>query len=69
MKGFYDKIVPDYLNSYGKKYGVQVQMEGLPVKISDDLNFPVEASEAAGLPSHVPGGADGFFAARFRRKR
>ena len=55
MKGFYDKIVPDYLNTYGKKYGVQVQMEGLPVKISDDLNFPVEASEAAGLPSHVPG--------------
>lgn len=55
MKGFYDKIVPDYLNTYGKKYGVQVQMEGLPVKIGDDLNFPVEASEAAGLPSHVPG--------------
>jgi hypothetical protein len=24
MKGFYDKMLPDYLNSYGKKYGVQV---------------------------------------------
>jgi hypothetical protein len=24
MKGFYDKILPDYLNNYGKKYGAQV---------------------------------------------
>ena len=24
MKGFYDKMLPDYLNTYGKKYGVQV---------------------------------------------
>ena len=24
MKGFYDKMLPDYLNSYGKKYGAQV---------------------------------------------
>ena len=25
MKGFYDKILPDFLNNYGKKYGVKVQ--------------------------------------------
>jgi hypothetical protein len=25
MKGFYDKMLPDYLNTYGKKYGVQVE--------------------------------------------
>lgn len=25
MKGFYDKILPDYLNNYGKKYGAQVR--------------------------------------------
>lgn len=24
MRGFYDKMLPDYLNSYGKKYGAQV---------------------------------------------
>jgi len=24
MKGFYDKILPDYLNNYGKKYGASV---------------------------------------------
>jgi hypothetical protein len=24
MKGFYDKILPDYLNNYGKKYGAQM---------------------------------------------
>lgn len=24
MKGFYDKILPDYLNNYGKQYGAQV---------------------------------------------
>ena len=31
MKGFYDKILPDYLNSLGKPYGAQVSMEGMPV--------------------------------------
>ena len=25
MKGFYDKIIPDYLNTFGKQYGAQVQ--------------------------------------------
>jgi hypothetical protein len=25
MKGFYDKILPDYLNNYGKKYGAAVR--------------------------------------------
>jgi len=25
MKGFYDKILPDYLNNYGKQYGAQVR--------------------------------------------
>lgn len=55
MKGFYDKILPDYLNNFGKKYGVQVEMENYPIKVTDDLNFPVETSEANGLPSFVPG--------------
>ena len=25
MKGFYDKMLPDYLNSFGKRHGVQVE--------------------------------------------
>lgn len=54
MKGFYDKMLPDYLNSYGKKYGVQVQMEGMPAKIGEDLNFPEEVSRANNLPAYVP---------------
>lgn len=31
IKGFYDKIIPNFLNKYGKKYGVRV--ETVPVKI------------------------------------
>jgi hypothetical protein len=30
MKGFYDKIVPDYLNKLGKKHGAQVMPMGIP---------------------------------------
>lgn len=35
MKGFYDKMLPDYLNSYGKSYGAQVQMDSVPVSTRD----------------------------------
>jgi len=28
MKGFYDKIVPSFLNQFGKKYGAQVALHG-----------------------------------------
>ena len=55
MKGFYDKMLPDYLNQFGKKHGTQVQMHSLPVQKTPDLNFPEEASQRANLPSHVPG--------------
>jgi hypothetical protein len=30
MKGFYDKILPDFINKYGKKYGIAVKKENLP---------------------------------------
>jgi hypothetical protein len=33
MKGFYDKMLPDYLNTYGKPYGAQVQMDSVPISI------------------------------------
>ena len=35
MKGFYDKIVPDYLNKLGKKHGVKVQ----PMKVQSGHEF------------------------------
>lgn len=35
MKGFYDKILPDYLNNYGKKYGAQTGQMRLPVAPAD----------------------------------
>jgi hypothetical protein len=30
MKGFYDKMLPDYLNTLGKKYGTQVGVYDMP---------------------------------------
>jgi len=32
MKGFYDKILPDYLNAFGKPYGAQVGQIQAPIK-------------------------------------
>jgi hypothetical protein len=30
MKGFYDKILPDFINKYGKKHGLKVGQTTLP---------------------------------------
>jgi hypothetical protein len=35
MKGFYDKMLPDYLNNYGKSYGAKVEMNSIPVSTRD----------------------------------
>jgi hypothetical protein len=32
MKGFYDKILPEYINKYGKKYGIKVGKTNLPTE-------------------------------------
>jgi hypothetical protein len=32
MKGFYDKILPEYVNKYGKKYGIKVGRTNLPTE-------------------------------------
>ncbi|MEY4443544.1 MAG: hypothetical protein RL442_2544, partial [Pseudomonadota bacterium] len=37
MKGFYDKIVPTFLNKLGKPHGVQVQMHSLPVQTGEKM--------------------------------
>ena len=47
MKGFYDKMIPDYLNTFGKKYGVQTEMGGY--KLLGDPSLRGEASERLGL--------------------
>jgi GGDEF domain-containing protein len=36
MKGFYDKIVPDYLNKFGKKFGAKVDKTKISVKDAYD---------------------------------
>ena len=47
MQGFYDKMLPDYLNTFGKKYGSQVEMNSTPVdsllknKITDLHTFRI----------------------------
>jgi len=38
MKGFYDKILPDYLNTFGKPYGAQVQPHSFPISTRDPLS-------------------------------
>jgi hypothetical protein len=35
MMGFYDKMLPDYLNNYGKSYGAQVEMNSVPISTRD----------------------------------
>jgi hypothetical protein len=40
MKGFYDKILPDFVNKYGKKYGIGVKKEHLTPPDNDRfMNF------------------------------
>jgi hypothetical protein len=38
MKGFYDKILPDYLNTFGKPYGAKLEMESLPISTRDSMD-------------------------------
>ena len=43
MKGFYDKMVPKFLNQFGKKYGVQVGQGSIPTA-------PKDSSAVTGYP-------------------
>jgi hypothetical protein len=40
MKGFYDKKVPNILNSIGKKYGVKTELGGHQIKINEGMLEP-----------------------------
>ena len=42
MKGFYDKKVPNILNSIGKKYGVKTQLHGHNIPINNGMLEPQE---------------------------
>jgi hypothetical protein len=39
MKGFYDKILPDYINKYGKKYGIGVKKANIDTVENQFTNF------------------------------
>jgi hypothetical protein len=50
MKGFYDKILPDYLNNYGKKYGAQ--MGEIQLQTGQEMGRGPNGSDM--IPSYSP---------------
>lgn len=50
MEGFYDKMLTDYLNSYGKDYGARVEMGSIPVSTRD----PKSTSWGGGMRGDHP---------------
>jgi hypothetical protein len=46
MKGFYDKKVPNILNSIGKKYGVKTQLHGVELQSRGKERTPEEYEQA-----------------------
>lgn len=45
MKGFYDKIIPDFLNKYAKKWGGKVEETRIDVPSETAKNYTTEQSE------------------------
>jgi ADP-Ribosyltransferase in polyvalent proteins len=50
MEGFYDKMLTDYLNNYGDKYGAKVDMNSIPVSTRD----PKSTSWGGGMRGDHP---------------
>jgi hypothetical protein len=50
MEGFYDKILTDYLNTFGDKYGAKVEMNSIPVSTRD----PKSTSWGGGMRGDHP---------------
>jgi hypothetical protein len=42
MKGFYDKILVDYANKFGKKFGTKVEDRSIPISENEDKNLGLE---------------------------
>ena len=50
MEGFYDKMLTDYLNTFGDKYGAKVEMNSIPVSTRD----PKSTSWGGGMRGDHP---------------
>ena len=65
MKAFYDKIIPEYLNKFGKKYGARVgktQIQTEPGQMVDVHHFPItdamrQEISREGVPMYASGGS------------
>ena len=53
MKGFYDKILTDYLNTYGKQYGANVGQMDLPLGMSEESKRLINEAYARGTLADV----------------
>jgi len=47
MEGFYDKILPDFMNKYGKKWGAKVGQSEIPQSHDASLNDRFESKDKA----------------------
>jgi len=52
MKGFYDKMVPAFLNQFGKKYGAQVGTMPLPVEGGIEPGWVTKPAAPRTVPLH-----------------
>ena len=53
MKGFYDKMVPTFLNKFGKKHGVQVQPGAVTVPEGIESGWATKVKPAYEAPVHT----------------
>ena len=53
MKGFYDKMVPTFLNKFGKKHGVQVQPGAITVPEGIESGWATKVKPAYEAPVHT----------------
>jgi hypothetical protein len=52
MKGFYNKILPDYLNKLGKPHGAEVQLHSLPIETGSEMSRGASGNDM--VPSYTP---------------
>ena len=52
MKGFYDKMIPDFLNQFGKKYGAQVGTMPLPIEGGIEPGWVTKPAAPRAIPVH-----------------
>jgi hypothetical protein len=52
MKGFYDKILPDYLNKLGKPHGAKVQLHSMPIETGSEMSRGASGNDM--VPTYTP---------------